>query len=1337
MANVTLSADSNHDDLTARTAGNWIATTSDYNLTIDSIPTQTPMGLLGDLRATSGKVIIDARNVKEIAYSGGSVDNVLPAISSIITDSGGATAKVIKLNSGDQQSGVMTVTVQSGTFAASNTISLGGTTPVTVDSVDVGFMYVFDEGQEWNANALGAWEFYGSPDRYTIGTGDGLDNQTATLPIALAVVAGIWVETGNGTNVYEKWARISESSDALTNYGNGELGNVFRHVHGSSTITFGTATNGNVPASGARIKIPNLFFGTASLATPEVELDVTTAAAPNDLLRFDSANGAPVTIEHCGFSATYNTWSGFSEIDILGCTFLLNGWVAQSTVGTVKLHNCVYAKSDDANNTDHFDFTDNTSHDIDDVLVYASGTAPVSFSNCINGTLNNIKLIAANSSGNRRFSFSNSSNFTVTNCKIINCQFYLTSGSSNISMTGTQTSASRDGVTAWGSSPFVLQLGAANCLIEGWSNIPGGNFYDGDLIVFSDAVNCTARNIGDINSPIDGQGLIDQIVNFNGITKGSKAQRLFITNTSGTPFAFSNTCSNNIVENCGLDYAEKTECDGVENYTKGQHVAAGPLNGNDGVEIDYALSKGNHFQDVFTSATTGRVHWIFTPPTANTQQYVVENFNGNSRWRNDGDLQFNLVGDYVEIESPYWIKGHTGFVNTPYVINGTANAQTDVDVEYAVDTGTGYGAYKAATGANLSAETISPEGFKIKCKITVNTQNYILVNGLFFETTSTIPDQEANFYPLDPDEVIVEDGETYFADAKTQFLVDTDLVTSFTISGFIPTQIEHIGSGTTTVLGTDGAKLIGTTIVATGGTLSTGDGLTPSVNWVESTEGSDRVVRLTNGTTEVDLSGLRGLDYIDYSTSGTFQTYTVAANTRIDVEGDLQIDPAIEKIVFEKDASTATTECPLTVTNSGILRVGKFQNINGVDVFSQGSAIEFIGAATNFYAYYMLFVNGTGSFIWNGGTIRSFGTIRFDQNCTLTVNEGTLLNLHATQSIQLRLTPTDIPGGANMNIYSMTFDGLTAVARFFTTYAYNTASFTFKRGQFQSYNAPYPEVTLLDLDASENVNSSDIRGETNDETITEDIIVQNASRSLNYECDATRNLYCKVQRQLAVTPTDLDNVAVSVFSYYGVDIDNGNREVGPMNATDASQDDTADKTYSGIDQTTPIADNMLVEIGLRNEVGTDVLKKDDRTNSGAIPLNVIAYDRTITQWNPSLYGTGTLTENLPMTPDLLITESVRATVNAYTDIDTAEKFYDRAKSYLCFNYAGESNTIVSRNGSTILAGSYDVVIDATAGANFNVSGNTITIKAATFTGGISTTGTVTVRNGALLLGGTF
>jgi hypothetical protein len=136
---------------------------------------------------------------------------------------------------------------------------------------------------------------------------------------------------------------------------------------------------------------------------------------------------------------------------------------------------------------------------------------------------------------------------------------------------------------------------------------------------------------------------------------------------------------------------------------------------------------------------------------------------------------------------------------------------------------------------------------------------------------------------------------------------------------------------------------------------------------------------------------------------------------------------------------------------------------------------------------------------------------------------------------------------------------------------------------------------------------------------------------------------------------------------------------------------------------------------------------DSRTNSNSeIPFSIIAYNQTITDFAEDLVGLNTLESTVKMTPDLVVSEATKSVVDAYTSIDTPQKFYDIAKSYLVGNYAGEASPLVSRDGNTIDAGSYDLLIDSNASSAFVRDGTTITIKASTFVGNLTTTGVITL-----------
>lgn len=107
--------------------------------------------------------------------------------------------------------------------------------------------------------------------------------------------------------------------------------------------------------------------------------------------------------------------------------------------------------------------------------------------------------------------------------------------------------------------------------------------------------------------------------------------------------------------------------------------------------------------------------------------------------------------------------------------------------------------------------------------------------------------------------------------------------------------------------------------------------------------------------------------------------------------------------------------------------------------------------------------------------------------------------------------------------------------------------------------------------------------------------------------------------------------------------------------------------------------------------------------------------------------------NFILVPDFNLTESNKATVLAYTEIDTASKFYDRTKAEWRDN---DGFPLVSKSGELIDLGAYNLTIDATASQAWawDAATNTITIKANVYTGSLTTTGTLTLLNGATING---
>tara|TARA_R110002167_G_scaffold45515_3_gene136729 strand:+ start:3556 stop:5958 length:2403 start_codon:yes stop_codon:yes gene_type:complete len=186
--------------------------------------------------------------------------------------------------------------------------------------------------------------------------------------------------------------------------------------------------------------------------------------------------------------------------------------------------------------------------------------------------------------------------------------------------------------------------------------------------------------------------------------------------------------------------------------------------------------------------------------------------------------------------------------------------------------------------------------------------------------------------------------------------------------------------------------------------------------------------------------------------------------------------------------------------------------------------------------------------------------------------------------------------------------------------------------------------------------------------------------------------------------------------------------------TDSIKNRLYDATSTFIEQKT-IADGKYPEVFIRH---TDVptvsgdQNLSDGTQYAPYSLRSVSYGKLFTTTN--INAEDVFESAIGALNDLVITESTKATVDAYTTLETSAKFYDRAVSWLEGNITNETAFLVTRSGSTIDAGSYNVTIDATAGSTFAFDGSTITIKASTFTGSITTTGTFTLANGATFIG---
>lgn len=211
-----------------------------------------------------GTASIDSTEVRHIAVS---TTASPPSFGDTVTFSGGESGKFMRFHTID---GVdyMKLRNLTGPVFSAETITSGGYSAAASGDSHIGTMEVALTNAQWYGDysaasgkvaIAGDW-YYLRDSSGDVWESDGSNSQTVEH-YSEDYVAAIFVETGDGTDVWEIYYNMS-ASGVFTDFVAGPAQRCFYKADSDNTITFGSAVNGNkVPPSGARIRVPNLHFG--------------------------------------------------------------------------------------------------------------------------------------------------------------------------------------------------------------------------------------------------------------------------------------------------------------------------------------------------------------------------------------------------------------------------------------------------------------------------------------------------------------------------------------------------------------------------------------------------------------------------------------------------------------------------------------------------------------------------------------------------------------------------------------------------------------------------------------------------------------------------------------------------------------------------------------------------------------------------------------------------------------------------------------------------------------------------------------------------------------------
>jgi len=309
MATFTITTAVNIDSLTTKAGGDlYNINGASASLTIDQDSryglNQNTSAILGTVTPSAslrGNVYFDSTLVRLIPYNTGV--GVVPADGTTITQ-GSASGVLIGVYSALNvaptaaggampASGYIKIKQWNSVAFAAGLITTGITVTATGADVVGWIEVVMQEAASILHNRLNTVSYQGA--WYEIGTAPGTPARTDTYQIPTngdtnQYHAGVQVETGSGTGVYEWW-QVTPSSALLASVGtettNSKRGQVC-WISTSGVLRFGhdgtNSTGGGLPPAGARIRIGNLFLVNATSGAKTVNsLNATVAnrAFPN------------------------------------------------------------------------------------------------------------------------------------------------------------------------------------------------------------------------------------------------------------------------------------------------------------------------------------------------------------------------------------------------------------------------------------------------------------------------------------------------------------------------------------------------------------------------------------------------------------------------------------------------------------------------------------------------------------------------------------------------------------------------------------------------------------------------------------------------------------------------------------------------------------------------------------------------------------------------------------------------------------------------------------------------------------------------------------------------
>ena len=597
---------------------------------------------------------------------------------------------------------------------------------------------------------------------FEIGTTDGTRGQVIPCPTCATVAStfpGVWIETAEGSGVYEPYASVGAVVALATHRTDASMKVITQTTGGIRIGNDGTNGVFYLPPTGCKVRIPATILtcctrtagsGSGPRVLPNATLAtrqelVTTGAGYIDMRGaviqwyMNLSQAFYVKYKSCAVSDTMVLSEIALPLDVDDCivaptaaqlnyALLLTSCFAGGTV-----QNSVFNR-----------FSLAASGAYVSAINYATG---VTFSGNTfrSGTLRGTATTGAIASTQAK-------NCTFTNNTLIGGRGLFV-GAQGCTFNNTAYYDHTITTTTTSTNPHAgleFTTGSSGNTVDGFSlPLPANGPYTA-LATISASYSTTIKNIGtSYTSPLAMNASVTGVaINAIGNNDGITVKRVYVSNTRLGPYAFANSDTNVLLEHVAGDAAD-TLAIAALNCTAKNCLLTAATTGQVSVY-------GTHWITRFTSTTAGFAEVLCNEPTmASAAQCWVSG--GAPQFNSSGSVLLTKVGDQVTWEMPFFAIGYTAFTNSAPTITGinvtySSGARWgNHDLEFQVDTGSGYGGtWLALTAANLIANTFnSTTGFKLKvratCAVAAATN---AITNMRVALTTTQTDRDTKLYPL-------------------------------------------------------------------------------------------------------------------------------------------------------------------------------------------------------------------------------------------------------------------------------------------------------------------------------------------------------------------------------------------------------------------------------------------------------------------------------------------------------------------------------------------------------------------------------------------------------------